>query len=188
YFLNFLKKYQKKIILVISKIDILKNKTAIDKIILSYTQEFDFDAVVPISSVNKQNLEILKDNVLSLLNEGKLLFPIETKTNITQEKLITELLREKFFFYLDKELPHVCRNVLEKTELTEAQVPNVINVLIFVPKINQKKILIGHNGENLKKIRIAAQRDIKKVLKMKINLKLWVKIDSDSLRKQNVSL
>ncbi|MDV3196272.1 MAG: GTPase Era, partial [Candidatus Phytoplasma stylosanthis] len=141
--LTFLKKYNKKIILVITKIDLFKKKILIDKIILSYLEYFKFEAIIPLSSVKKQNLDILKDNIINLLNKSELYFPLNMKSNVSDKEFILELLREKIFFYLEKEIPHVCHLFLEKMDLDEYNSLATISILIVVPKINQKKILIG---------------------------------------------
>ncbi|WP_323847734.1 MAG: GTPase Era [Phytoplasma sp.] len=177
-FLNFIQKYKKKIILIITKIDLFNKTTSIDKIILSYLKYFQFDAIIPLSSVKNQNLNILKENIVSLLDEGKLYFPKNFITNLSKEDLILEFVREKIFYYLAKELPHVCSVFLDNIIYDETNASVKLDVIILLPKISQKKILIGTNGSNLKKIRIAAQKDIKNFLKKKISLNLWVKVDS----------
>ncbi|QTX02673.1 GTPase [Candidatus Phytoplasma luffae] len=185
-FLTFLQKYQKKIILVISKMDLLKRKILIDKIILSYLKYFKFEAVIPVSSLINKNLSILKGQILNLLESKTPYFPRNTITNLSQKEIIVELLREKLFFYLDKELPHVCRIFLEKINFIKEKDLNEIYISILVPKLSQKKILIGKEGSQLKKIRLAAQKDIQKNLKMKNYLNLWVK--TDDIRNNNKRL
>lgn len=174
--LTFFQKYNKKIILVITKIDLFTKKTSIDKIILSYLKHFTFDAVIPLSSIKKQNLNILKENILSLLDKRPPYFSKSFTTNLSKEELILEFIREKIFYYLDKELPHVCSVVLDNI-INNEDFSIQMDILISVPKISQRKILIGSNGSKLKKIRLAAQKDIRRFLKKKIFLNLWVKVD-----------
>ncbi|MDC9031869.1 GTPase Era [Columbia Basin potato purple top phytoplasma] len=174
--LTFFQKYNKNIILVITKIDLFTKKTSIDKIILSYLKHFTFDAVIPLSSIKKQNLNILKENILSLLDKRPPYFSKSFTTNLSKEELILEFIREKIFYYSDKELPHVCSVVLDNI-INNEDFSIQMDILISVPKISQRKILIGSNGTKLKKIRLAAQKDIRRFLKKKISLNLWVKVD-----------
>lgn len=183
--LTFFQKYNKKIILIVTKIDLFKKKTSIDKIILSYLKNFTFDAVIPLSSIKKQNLNILKENILSLLDEGPPYFSKNFTTNLSKEDLILEFVREKIFYYLDKELPHVCSVSLDNI-INNEDFSIQIDILISVPKISQRKILIGFNGSKLKKIRLAAQKDIRRFLKKKIYLNLWVKVDPKMKNKGKV--
>ncbi|AYJ01135.1 GTPase Era [Candidatus Phytoplasma ziziphi] len=183
--LTFIQTYNKKIILVITKMDLFKKKILIDKIILSYLKYFSFEAIIPLSSVKDQNLNILKENIISLLDEREPYFSQDVVTNLSQEELISEFVREKFFYYLDKELPHVCSVYLENLTYSKDLDSLTIDILILVSKVSQRKILIGTNGATLKKIRITAEKDIKRFLKKKVSLNLWVKVDTElNIRKK----
>ncbi|MGI3136362.1 MAG: GTPase Era [Candidatus Phytoplasma vitis] len=183
--LDFIQKYNKKIILVITKIDLFKKKILIDKIILSYLEHFSFEAIIPLSSIKDKNLNILKKNIVSLLEEREPYFSKDVITNLSQEELISEFVREKFFYYLDKELPHVCSVYLENLTYGKDLSSLTIDILILVSKISQRKILIGTNGSTLKRIRITAEKDIKRFLKKKVSLNLWVKVDTElNIRKK----
>ncbi|TVY12176.1 GTPase Era [Candidatus Phytoplasma pini] len=176
--LNIIKKYNKKIILIINKIDLLKSKILIDRIILSYLKYSAFEYIIPLSAVTNQNLEIFKKKILSLIPEGPLYYPKNIITNLSEEDLMIDLIREKILFYIHKEIPYICsisiENIVEKKEIGLKEV----SVVIFVLKRSQKKILIGKNGFKLKKIGIAARKDINQILKKRIYLELWVKIDN----------
>ncbi|WP_284928226.1 GTPase Era [Candidatus Phytoplasma sp. AldY-WA1] len=183
--LDFIQKYNKKIILVITKMDLFKKKILIDKIILSYLEHFSFEAIIPLSSIQEKNLNILKNNIVSLLEEREPYFSKDIITNLSQEELISEFVREKFFYYLDKELPHVCSVYLENLTYAKDLSSLTIDILILVSKVSQRKILIGANGSTLKRIRITAEKDIKRFLKKKVSLNLWVKVDTElNIRKK----
>nr|WP_050337368.1 GTPase Era [Candidatus Phytoplasma phoenicium] len=175
--LNFLQQYKKKVILVINKIDLLKSKMAIDSIILSYLKKFTFDAVVPVSSFAKKNIDILKQQILFFVPEGESYFSKNTITTLSRESLIADLVREKILFYIHKEIPHLCKILVENIKKKE-NYPSIIEitVIIMVDKDNHKQILIGKKGHNLKRIGIEARRDINKILNMHIYLNLWVKV------------
>ncbi|MDO8064135.1 GTPase Era [Candidatus Phytoplasma bonamiae] len=190
-----IKKYNKKIILVINKMDLYKN-IIIDKIILSYIQKFHFDAVIPISAINKNNnnINILKKNILEFLPEGKIYYPSDIKTNINQNKLISEIIREKILYYLHQEIPHAATVFIENISLMKSPAITNISALILIEKNNQKKILIGNQGDMLKRIGIEARKDIEYILNTKIYLDLWVKVEKkwrnniNFLRKTGISL
>ncbi|MDV3139517.1 MAG: GTPase Era [Candidatus Phytoplasma australasiaticum] len=194
-FLDLLRKYNKKIILVVNKMDLYK-KIVIDKIILSYVKKFNFDAVVPISSINNNNnnINILKQNILEFLPEGENYYPSHIKTNINQNKFISELIREKILYYLHQEIPHASTVFIENISPINSSAVVNISALILIEKNNQKKILIGNQGNMLKKIGIEARKDIEQILNKKIYLDLWVKVEKkwrnniNSLRKIGISI
>ncbi|MDV3192592.1 MAG: GTPase Era, partial [Sweet potato little leaf phytoplasma] len=177
-FLDLLRKYNKKIILVVNKMDLYK-KIVIDKIILSYVKKFNFDAVVPISSINNNNnnINILKQHILEFLPEGENYYPSHIKTNINQNKFISELIREKILYYLHQEIPHASTVLIENISPINSSAVVNISALILIEKNNQKKILIGNQGNMLKKIGIEARKDIEQILNKKIYLDLWVKVE-----------
>ncbi|MDO8030268.1 GTPase Era ['Planchonia careya' phytoplasma] len=194
-FLDLLRKYNKKIILVVNKMDLYK-KIVIDKIILSYVKKFNFDAVVPISSINNNNnnINILKQHILEFLPEGEIYYPPHIKTNINQNKFISELIREKILYYLHQEIPHASTVLIENISPINSSAVVNISALILIEKNNQKKILIGNQGNMLKKIGIEARKDIEQILNKKIYLDLWVKVEKkwrnniNSLRKIGISV
>ncbi|MDV3167184.1 MAG: GTPase Era [Vigna little leaf phytoplasma] len=178
--LTFIRKYKKKVILVINKIDLLRNRISIDRIILSYVKDFAFDAIIPISAVTQKNLEILKQNILSFLKTGPAYFSEDTITTISSENLISELVREKILYYLHKEIPYCCEVLVENinNNVTNIGVTEV-SVVILVKKTSHKKILIGSQGNKLKQIGTDARKDINNILNMCIYLKLWVKVKKE---------
>ncbi|UQV27049.1 GTPase Era [Candidatus Phytoplasma asiaticum] len=192
-FFDIIKKYNKKIILVVNKIDLYKN-IIIDKIILSYVQKFHFDAVIPISAIHNNNINILKKHILEFLPEGKTHYPPGIKTNINQNKFISEIIREKILYYLHQEIPHASTVLIENISPIKSSSIVNISALILIEKNNQKKILIGNQGNMLKKIGIEARKDIEYILNKKIYLDLWVKVEKKwrnnihYLRKTGISL
>ncbi|MDV3141806.1 MAG: GTPase Era, partial [Candidatus Phytoplasma australasiaticum] len=194
-FLDLLRKYNKKIILVVNKMDLYK-KIVIDKIILSYVKKFNFDAVVPISSINNNNnnINILKQHILEFLPEGENYYPSHIKTNINQNKFISELIREKILYYLHQEIPHASTVLIENISPINSSAVVNISALILIEKNNQKKILIGNQGNMLKKIGIEARKDIEQILNKKMYLDIWVNVEKkwrtniNSLRKIGKSI
>ncbi|WCA22457.1 GTPase Era [Candidatus Phytoplasma oryzae] len=175
--LNILKKYNKKIFLVINKTDLLKNNFFVDKIILSYLNNFYFDEIIPLSCLLEKNVNILKDKILLYIKEREPYFSRNIYTNLTQEELIMDLIREKVLFYVNKEIPYCFRILIENVILSKNL--NLIEIfsLILVQKESQKKIIIGKKGNKIKKIGIDSRKDISKILNMNVSLNLYVKID-----------
>ncbi|MDV3178492.1 MAG: GTPase Era, partial [Sweet potato little leaf phytoplasma] len=162
----------------------------------SYVKKFNFDAVVPISSINNNNnnINILKQHILEFLPEGENYYPSHIKTNINQNKFISELIREKILYYLHQEIPHASTVLIENISPINSSAVVNISALILIEKNNQKKILIGNQGNMLKKIGIEARKDIEQILNKKIYLDLWVKVEKkwrnniNSLRKIGISI
>ncbi|MDV3205293.1 MAG: GTPase Era [Weeping tea tree witches'-broom phytoplasma] len=184
--LKIIRKNDTKVILIINKIDLLKSKIAIDKIILSYMDKLFCHAVIPLSSVTIQNLDILKDNILACLKEGPLYYPKHIITNTTNQKFMSEIIREKILYYTHQEIPHACHVIIEnispRTDFSLMQV----SALILTETINQKKILIGLKGRKLKKIGTEARKDINKILDIQIHLNLWIKVERNWRSKNDI--
>lgn len=169
-----IKKYQKPILLLINKIDIIKNKTKLLPHILFLKKKHCFLDFIPISAKNGYNIHIVKDIVLKFLKKEKHIFPKNHTTTQSKYFFITEIIREKLMWFLGAELPYT---VNIKTKTFEEKI-NIINItsILFVNTINQKKIIIGKNGTKIKQLGIAARIDIEKFLKKRTHIHLWVQI------------
>lgn len=176
--LQTIKQHNKKVILVINKIDQIKKNILIDKIIFSYLDKFPFQHIVPLSAMTQKNIDILKEQILSLTEEGPLYFDKNMTTNLTERELISELVREKILYHAHQEVPHACAVVVEDICLT-AEKPSIleISVLILIEKLSQKKILIGSKGEKIKRIGTESRKDINRTLNKKIHLNIYVKVE-----------
>lgn len=179
YVLNYFKQAEVPVFLLINKIDMLKSKSEIDEIILSYLDSYPFEGVIPISATDKTHLDKIEELVVPMLSEGPEFFPPEMKTDQTEEKLMGELIREKILYLTEQEVPHAVAVVIES--LTENDELNTIDVsaLIIVERPTQKQILIGKGGEKMKKIGMEARKEINQLLNTKVHLSLWVKVKKD---------
>ncbi|RJX25281.1 MAG: GTPase Era [Acholeplasma sp.] len=177
--INYFKQANSKVVLVINKIDTLPSKTAIDEIIVSYLDSYPFLAVIPISAKEHTYLNKIEEIIVPLLDEGPRFFPEEMKTDQSEEKLMSELIREKILYHTEQEVPHAVAVVIESLE--ENQELNTLDVsaLIVVERTTQKQILIGKGGEKMKKIGMEARKEINHLLHTKIHLTLWVKVKKD---------
>lgn len=171
------------VILAVNKIDKVKNKEALLAFFADAEKRFPFRQLVPISALKKTNLIRLEQAILDLLPEGEPIFPNDQITDRPERFLCAEMVREKLTRRLGDELPYALTVEIEryeeKPELTK------IYAIIWVERNSQKNIVIGKQGENLKKIGTEARLDMEKMLDNKVFLQLWVKVKqgwSDSER------
>ena len=178
----------KKCILVINKIDLVK-KEHLAKIIEMYSHEYNFVSIVPVSVVKKSNLEVLIDEIANNLQNGPAYYDINEYTDQTLRQLAEETIREKALKLLNDEVPHGIlvevskmkhRKTIEKENIYD------ISATIYCLRNSHKGIIIGKNGQMLKKIGTYARQDLEKMLDVKVNLQLWVKVKEDWLNDSNL--
>ena len=176
-----IKKAKKKTILVINKVDLV-DKAKVAKLIEIYKDEYDFASIIPVSTVKNINLDVILDEIEKNLNEGPAYYDIEEYTDQTTRQLVEETIREKALKLLDDEVPHGILVQVEKMKkrktMDNTPIYN-IEAVIYCLRESHKGIIIGKNGNMLKKIGTYARQDLEKMLDIKINLKLWVKVKED---------
>ena len=171
-------------ILVINKIDTVE-KTRLLEVIALYSQEYDFEAVVPVSAKTGEGINDLLDEMEKFAVEGPHFFPDDMITDQPERQICAELVREKLLVCLDKEIPH--GTAVEITKFSERENGIVdIDVTIYCEKASHKGIIIGKKGAMLRKIGELARTDIEEFLGTKVFLQTWVKVkenwrDSDVL-------
>ena len=177
----------KKCILVINKIDLVK-KDQLAKIIDLYSKEYNFISVVPVSVVKNTNLDVLLDEIAKNLKPGPAYYNVDEYTDQTLRQLAEETIREKALKLLNDEVPHGIyvevskmkhRKTLEKENIYD------ISATIYCLRNSHKGIIIGKNGQMLKTIGTYARQDLEKMLDVKVNLQLWVKVKEDWLNDAN---
>lgn len=164
----------KPVILVMNKIDLLKNKTALLPLMDSLKNQFQFASIIPMSALQAKNISKLQQEVITLLPEGPPLFPEDQVTDKSLRFLIAEIIREKLIQATEQELPYATTVHIESLEQGDALTD--ISAIIWVERPGQKIIIIGKEGERLKKVGTAARREIQKLLNGKVFLRLWVKV------------
>ncbi len=178
-----IKEANKKTILVINKIDLV-DKAHVAKLIEAYKNEYDFSAVIPVSTVKNTNIEVILYEIESNLKEGPAYYDIEEYTDQTTRQLVEETIREKALKLLNDEVPHgvfVEVEKIKKKKTIENEPIFNIDAIIFCLRDSHKGIIIGKNGSMLKKIGTYAREDLERMLDIKVNLKLWVKVKEDWL-------
>ena len=163
-------------ILALNKIDTLK-KDLLLPIIADYSSICDFEAIIPICAKTGESLEILMNNIRQYIKEGPQYYYEDMVTDQPEKQIAAEIIREKLLWLLDKEVPHGI--VIEIEKMEEKQNLTAISASVFCEKMSHKGIIIGKNGEMLKKIGTMARIDIEKMLDKKVYLQLWVKVKTD---------
>ena len=167
-----LKNIDKPVILVLNKMDKV-NKEVILKKINQYKDLYDFSEIVPLSVIRKEEVDILVKVLKKYLTDDIKYYDDDYITDKSNEFFISEYVREKILRYTNDEVPHsitcVTENIKVGRDATE------VDVLIIVEKENIKKIIVGHQGEMIKRIGIESRKDIEKLLGRKVYLNLFVK-------------
>ncbi len=179
--LDKIKAAKKKTILVINKIDLV-DKARVAKLIDLYKNEYDFASIIPVSTVKNINLDAILDEIEKNLKEGPAYYDIDEYTDQTTRQLVEETIREKALRLLNEEVPHGILVEVEKMKrrkTMEKEPIYNIDATIYCLRESHKGIIIGKNGSMLKKIGTYAREDLEKMLGIKVNLKLWVKVKSD---------
>lgn len=184
-----IKEAKKKTILAINKVDMVKNKEDLLKLISLYQKEYDFTAVVPISALKQDNLEILLQEIEKNLKEGPAYYDIDEYTDQTTRQLVEEIIREKALKLLNDEVPHGIYVETEKVKFRKTKEKEQIcdiEATIYCLRESHKGIIIGKGGNMLKRIGTYAREDLEKMLDMKVNLKVWVKVKEDWLNNDKI--
>lgn len=165
------------IILVINKIDSIKEKAQLLPFIDKLQTKLDFADVLMISAKTADNVETLESKLIAFLPEGPHLFPDDQITDKSIRFQIAELIREKLIQATEQEVPYASTVEIENYEQKDKIMD--ISAIIWVERDGQKPIVIGKNGERLKKIGTAARKDIEKLINQRVFLRLWVKVKDD---------
>ncbi len=161
-------------ILVISKIDQLKNRDELYPFVAKIAAQFQFDAVVPVSSTKKHQLDQLLDEVAKRLPENEAYFDADTLTDRPIRFIASELIREKIFRLVGDELPYGCTVMIEQWEETDKGVH--VAACVIVERDSHKPILLGVGGSHMKRIASEARQDIAKLLDKPIHLEVYIKV------------
>ena len=176
-----IKDSHKKAILIINKIDLVKREKLL-KLIDIYQKEYNFEAVIPISSLKEKYREIILNEIEKNLKPGPAYYNIEEYTDQTLRQLAEETIREKALTFLQDEVPHGIYVEVEKMKFRKNQKGEDlydIEATIYCLRNSHKGIIIGKDGNMLKRIGQAARVDMETNFRTKVNLKTWVKVKED---------
>lgn len=165
-------------ILVINKIDMIKDKGILMKQILEYSKLYDFEAIVPVSASDGNGMNELLEELKKQASEGGHFFEDDTLTDQPERVIASEIIREKILRLCNAEIPHGTAVVIEKMKTRENGILD-IDATIFCEKESHKRILIGKNGAMLKKISTFARQDMERFFDCKVFLQVWIKVKED---------
>lgn len=163
------------VFLLLNKTDTMAPE-AILQAIVQWNERRSFAEIFPMSALTGDNVEALLTATKNYLPEGLPFYPADEITDQPEKVLMAELIREKILRLTNEEVPHSVAVVIEGTERRERDDKLVVYGLIYVERATQKRILIGKNGQMMKKIGTAARLDIEHLVGEEIDLKLWVKV------------
>lgn len=170
------------LILVINKIDTLKDKAQLLEQISHYSQELSIDDIVPISAEKREGLDKLFTVLNRAAEEKEFLFNEDLFTDASEKDIVAELIREKCILELKEELPYrlavTIDNFDESRRENERKPLIEIEAVLHVERPSQKAIVIGKGGENIRTIGIRARKDLEHLLHCQVMLKLFVRVES----------
>ncbi len=164
------------VLLLINKIDLSDQKTVVEKI-EQWSKVLKNAEVIPVSALNKFNLESVFDRLLEKLPESEAYFPKDSLTDKSERFFVSEIIREKILLHYKKEIPYSVEIAVESFKDEEKIIR--IKAVIFVARQSQKGIIIGHQGSALKRVGTEARLDMEKFFDKKVFLELYVKVVKD---------
>lgn len=171
-----LQKAKVPVLLLINKID-LTNEKKLEDLVEEWHRLLPAVEILPVSALEKVNLELLFDKILSLLPEGPEYYPKDALTDKNERFFVSEMIREKIFLNYAKEIPYSVEVEIEAFK--EEEKITRISAVIYVARNSQKGIIIGHKGQALKKVGTEARKDIEGFLDRKVFLEMFVKVKKD---------
>jgi len=176
--LDLVKESAKPAILVLNKVDKVKDKKLLLPLIESYATEFEFAEIIPVSALRGEAVDSLMANIVKHLPEGEPIFSEDEMTDQPMRNIVAEMVREKILASTGEEIPYVTAVVTERWDESD---PKQLRIYcaIFVERPSQKGIIIGKGGAKLKQIGMDARADIEKLLSRKVHLQLFVKVVDD---------
>lgn len=171
-----LKKVQTPVILVINKIDSVKPEEVLASI-SAYKDLYEFAEIVPVSARNGHNTEELLKVIMKYLPYGPQFYDEDTVTDQPERQIVAEIIREKALHSLNEEIPHGIAVAIDQMKMRNKVMH--IDATIICERDSHKGIIIGKQGNMLKKIGSTARFEIERMLECKVNLKLWVKVKKD---------
>lgn len=174
------------VILVLNKIDLLRSMDELAPVIAELTSKARFQAVIPVSVLSGDGVDIVIDEIIKLSQESVHYFPDDMITDQPEKVLAAEMIREKLLELLSDEVPHgIAVGVEEMKEREDKDILD-ISAVIYCERESHKGIVIGKGGAMLKKASTAARMELEDFFQIKVNLKCWVKVKEDWRNRENL--
>lgn len=176
--LDLVKQSEKPAILVLNKVDKIKEKGNLLPLIEMYSNEYGFAEIIPVSALKGDAIDVLLEHIVKHLPPGEPIFSDDEMTDQPLRMIVAELVREKILQSTGEEIPYVTAVI---TEVFDESDPTLTTIFcaIYVEKPSQKKIIIGKQGARVRDIGTKARLDIESLLGKKVFLKLFVKVVED---------
>lgn len=175
FILDCLKDIDVPVFLLLNKIDCMTSEEIMRTIVKWQTRR-EFAEIFPLSAERGDNVDRLLETVKGYLIEGPNFYPEDAVTDQPERIVMNELIREKILRLTEEEVPHSVAVVIEHMERDESDDKLIVHAAIYTERQSQKAIIIGKQGQMIKRIGTAARRDIEELLGEKIYLKLWVRV------------
>ncbi len=164
------------VILALNKCDVLPKEKLMDKL-LEWQNLYDFDEIIPISAKTGDNVDTLLNIVKEKLPEGDQIYPEDMITDHPEQFILSEFIRERILYFTRDEVPHDVAIVIEDWQETEEDIS--IMAAIVVDRKSQKGIIIGKQGQMIKKIREQSRRQMTRFVGKTVHLELFVKVEKN---------
>lgn len=162
--------------LILNKIDLISKEKMI-QLLDAWQSRYSFAEIIPISALNKQNIDSLLEVTKQYMQEGPQYFPDDMISDHGEQFQIGEIIREKVLYKTEEEVPHSVAVVVEQLKESETKIE--VQAMIVVERTSQKGILIGKQGAMIRSIRMAAQKELKEKLGKRVELELFVRVESN---------
>ncbi len=167
------------VILVLNKIDLLKNKEDLAATIADLTSKAEFQAIIPVSVTENNGVDLVIEEITAIAEESIHYFPDDMITDQPEKVLAGEMIREKLLELLKDEVPHgIAVGVEQMSERDDKDILD-ISAVIYCERDSHKGIIIGKGGSMLKKASTAARIELEEFFQIKVNLQCWVKVKED---------
>jgi GTP-binding protein Era len=176
--LDLVKQSGKTTILILNKIDKIKDKGELLPLIDFYAKEHGFAEIVPVSALKGDAIDDLLESIIKHLPTGEAIFGEDDLTDQPMRSIVAEMVREKILASTGEEIPYVTAVVTERFDESDSTITNIY-CAIYVERPSQKKIVIGKQGTRIKEVGTKARHDIEHLLGKKVFLKLFVKVVED---------
>lgn len=176
--LELVKNSGKQAVVVLNKIDKIKDKSKLLPLMEFYSKEYEFKEMIPISALREQSVDLLLQQIASHLPEGEPIYSEDELTDQPMRVIVAEMVREKILETTGEEIPYVTAVVTERYDESEPGLTRIY-CAIYVERSGQKAIIIGRQGARLKQIGEKARIDIEKLTGKKCYLQLFVKVVED---------